>query len=224
MIKICVSGSRGKMGSRIIELAKKDTDINLSGEFDIDGDAEANIKECGCLVEFTTPKATIEHLDLCVKHKKAMVIGTTGLSDAEKEKIKEGSKDIPIVFAPNMSIGVNLLFKLVGDAAKVLGRDYKVEIVEAHHEHKKDAPRGPARQLEPIIKDAEGDVDIPIESIREGDTVGEHTITFDSKLDYIELTHRAKSRDIFAQGALAAAKFVVAKEKGLFTMKNVLSL
>ena len=225
MIKLCVSGSKGKMGSRIIELAKEDpAGFQLSGEFDVGVEPEPLIEGCDCLVEFTSPQATIEHLALCEKLKKAIVIGTTGLSGAEQEKIKEASKTIPIVFSPNMSVGVNLLFKIVGDAAKALGTEYHVEIVEAHHSNKKDAPSGTAKELARIVKDAEGHVDVPIESVREGEIVGEHTITFEGDMDVIEITHSAKTRDIFAKGALVAAKFVVTKSSGLYSMKDVLAL
>lgn len=225
MIKICVSGSEGKMGSRIIDLAKEDAELNVAGQFDIKGDAEESIKGCDCLIEFTIPKATIEHLAICEKNKKAMVIGTTGLSEEDKAKIKEASANIPIVFSPNMSVGVNLLFKLINDASKVLGAEYEISILEAHHEQKKDAPSGTAKEMEKIVKAVKGkDTDVAISSIREGEIVGEHTITFESDTDLIEITHSAKTRDIFAKGALAAAKFLEGKKNGLFTMKDVLGL
>jgi 4-hydroxy-tetrahydrodipicolinate reductase len=123
-----------------------------------------------------------------------------------------------------MSIGVNLLFKMVRDAAKTLGRVYHTEIVEAHHEEKKDKPSGTAKEIARIVKAEHGGGDVPIESIREGEIVGEHTITFESDADLIEITHSAKTRDIFAQGALAAAKWAAKKEAGLYTMKDVLAL
>ncbi len=224
MIKICVSGSKGKMGSRIIELTKDDSGLQVSGQFDIDDNPEALIEGCDCLIEFTTPEATIAHLGLCEKYKKAMVIGTTGLSDGEKDKVAKASKNIPIVFSPNMSIGVNLLFKIVGEAAKALGPEYQVSIVEAHHAQKKDAPSGTAKELASIVKEKKGHAEVPIESIREDEIVGEHTITFENDLDLIEITHSAKTRDIFAKGALTAAKFVTAKTNGLFSMKDVLGI
>ena len=224
MLNICVSGSKGKMGSRILDLAKEDSELKITGEFDIDGDAEAPVEACECLIDFTAVKATVEHLALCVKHKKAMIIGTTGLSDDELAKIKEASAEIPIVFSPNMSVGVNLLFKLVEEAAKVLGSDYEVNIVEAHHAEKKDAPSGTAKEIARIVKSVKGNIDIPIESIREDEIVGEHTIAFESDMDLIEITHSAKTRDIFAQGALKAAKFVAGKKSGLYSMKDVLGL
>ena len=226
MINVCVSGSKGKMGTRISALAKDDAELNLSGGFDAGDDAEAGIKECDCLIEFSTPEATMKHLSFCEKYKKAFVIGTTGLSDEERVRIKEASKKISIVFSPNMSIGVNVLFQIVTEAAKVLGSEYEVSILEAHHAEKKDAPSGTAKELAKLIKGSRsnGDIDIPIESIREDEIVGEHTVTFESPFDVIELTHSAKTRDIFAKGALAAAKFAASKENGLFTMKDVLGL
>ncbi|MFA5146299.1 MAG: 4-hydroxy-tetrahydrodipicolinate reductase [Candidatus Omnitrophota bacterium] len=224
MIKICVSGAKGKMGSRIVELARDDDAFEVAGEFDIGDEPEPMIELCDCLVEFTAPDATIEHLELCKKHKKAIVIGTTGLSEEQKAKIEEAAAKIPVVFSPNMSIGVNLLFKMVRDASRILGPDYSVEIIEAHHAQKKDAPSGTAKEMAKIVKEEKGDVKVPIESVREGDIVGEHTITFDSPFDVIEITHSAKTRDILVKGALAAVKFVVTKGHGLFTMKEVLGL
>ena len=225
MIKICVSGSEGKMGSRIIDLAKEDPGLEVTAGFDLDGNAELSIATCECFIDFTSPKATIEHLGLCERLKKPMVIGTTGLSEEDSSRIKEASNHIPIVFSPNMSVGVNLLFKLVEEASKVLSEDYEVSIVEAHHVEKKDAPSGTAKELAKIVKSVKGDnIDVPIDSIREGEIVGEHTITFESDFDLIEITHSAKTRDILAKGALEAAKFVVGKKQGLFTMKDVLAL
>ena len=224
MIKLCVSGSKGKMGTRIIALAKKDADVVVSGEFDIGDDPEASIKQSDCLIEFTSPEATLEHLAICEKYKKAIVIGTTGLSDSDRARITAASKKISIVFSPNMSIGVNLLFKLLEDAARTLDLNYKVHIKEAHHIHKKDAPSGTAKELAKIIKEAKGSIDIPIESIREGEIVGDHTVTFEGPLDTIVLKHSAKTRDIFVKGASEAAKFAAKKSKGLYTMRDVMAL
>jgi 4-hydroxy-tetrahydrodipicolinate reductase len=213
------------MGSRIAELAREDTDLHVGGCFDaVEENPEQFIEAADCLIEFTAPLATMEHLELCKKHKKAMVIGTTGLSDAERDRIREASAGIPIVFSPNMSIGVNILLKMAATTAKALGPEYNVSIIEAHHLHKKDAPSGTAKEILRVIKEFKGNVEIPIESIREGETIGEHTVTFESGVDVIEITHSAKTRDIFAKGALKAAKFIVGKKNGLFTMKDVLEL
>lgn len=225
MIKIAVSGSKGKMGSRIIDLAKGDPEFQCTGEFDVDGNAGDAIKGCDCLVEFTAPEATMEHLAICEKDKKGIIIGTTGLSEEQVNKIKEASANIPVVISPNMSVGVNLLFKLVETASKILDSEYEISILEAHHAEKKDAPSGTAKEIEKIVKNIKGkDTDVVISSVREGEIVGEHTITFESDVDLIEITHSAKTRDIFAKGALQAAKFIAGKKNGLFTMKDVLAL
>ncbi len=166
----------------------------------------------------------MEHLALCEKYKKAMVIGTTGLSDSEKAGIKAAASKIPIVFSPNMSIGVNLLFKMMALAAKTLGKEYNIRIDEAHHIHKKDAPSGTAKELEAIARSINADAKIPINSIREDEIVGDHTVTFESGLDIIKISHSAKTRDIFAKGALEAAKFVVGKPPKLYTMQEVLGI
>lgn len=224
MTKICISGSKGKMGSRIIELAKDDSGLEVSGSFDMGDDAASNMESCDCLIEFTSPEATMEHLAMCEKKKKAIVIGTTGLSDDQKKAVEEASAKIPVVFSPNMSVGVNLVFKMASDAARVLGKDYAASIVEAHHVQKKDAPSGTAKEIARIIKDAGSAPEVPIESVREGEIVGEHTVTFESDTDVIEITHSAKTRDIFAKGALTAAKFAAGKKSGLYTMQDVLGL
>jgi 4-hydroxy-tetrahydrodipicolinate reductase len=224
MIKLCVSGSKGKMGSSIIRLAKDRPDMEVACQFDVGEDAEGPISGCDCLIEFTSPEATIEHLAICEKEKKAIVIGTTGLNDGQRARIKEAGRSIPVVFSPNMSIGVNVLFKLVEDAAGLLGPDYGISILEAHHVNKKDAPSGTAKELARIIESKKAAVKVPIESVREDEIVGEHTITFESPVDVLELTHSAKTRDIFAEGALEAAKFAVKAKAGLYTMKEVLSI
>lgn len=224
MVKICVSGSRGKMGLRIIALAKQDRDLQVTGEFDIGTDPEPAVKLCDCLIEFTTPQATIEHLALCVRLKKSIVIGTTGISDADKEKIISASKAIPVVFSPNMSIGVNVMFKVARDITKSLGPGYTIDIVEAHHVHKKDAPSGTAKELSRVISEVREGAQIPIKSIREDEIIGDHTVTFESPVDTIRLTHSAKTRDMFAKGAFEAAKFVAQRPAGLYTMKEVLGI
>jgi 4-hydroxy-tetrahydrodipicolinate reductase len=166
----------------------------------------------------------MEHLAFCVRHKKAMVIGTTGLSDSERAAIQAAASKIPVVFAPNMSIGVNLLFKMTALAVKTLGGEYDIKIDEAHHAHKKDSPSGTAKELAAIARSMKADAKIQIDSVREGEIVGDHTVTFESGLDVIRISHSAKTRDIFARGALEAAKFVVGKTPKLYTMQEVLGI
>jgi 4-hydroxy-tetrahydrodipicolinate reductase len=236
MIKLAISGCAGKMGSRILNLAFADRSFDVVvaleskshsiiaskvGNIKISDDAE-QVKLADCLVEFTSPQATLEHLNICSKYKKAMVIGTTGLNDGQKQQIEAASKNIAIVFSPNMSIGVNLLFKLVKETACNLSSAYSVKIIEAHHVQKKDAPSGTAKNLAQIIKETTGREVSDIKSIREGEIIGDHEVIFESPWDTIKLSHSAKTRDIFAQGALEAAKFIVTKKSGLYNMQDVL--
>jgi 4-hydroxy-tetrahydrodipicolinate reductase len=236
MIKLAISGCLGKMGSRIRELAFADKDFAIvtllekQGQVGLGADIcdikiesdPKEIRKADILIEFTSPEATMEHLEVCLKYKKAMVIGTTGLSEEQKTKIKVVAKSIPIVFSPNMSLAVNLLFKLVKEAAKKLPREYGIKITEAHHIHKKDAPSGTAKQLAQIIKDARGEEVKDIKSIREGEIIGDHDVIFESEFDAIQLRHSAKTRDIFARGALTAAKWLFGKSAGLYSMQDVL--
>ncbi len=209
----------------------------------ISDELEHIIDEGEVLIEFTDPDTTLDHLGMAIEHNKAMVIGTTGFSDEQLEEIKEIAPQIPCVMAPNMSVGVNLLFKLAKEIAPVLGDDYDIEIVEAHHRKKKDAPSGTAMRIAEILAKALGrnlkgvgvygrkgitgertKKEIGIHAVRAGDIVGEHTITFAGTGERIEITHRAHSRDTFAQGALRAVKFVAKAKKGLYDMQDVLKL
>ena len=221
MIKLAISGYKGKMGQRITALAEKDKKFNITAKIEMSDSIEA-VKAVDVLIEFTSTVATMEHLRACVRFSRAMVIGTTGLSENELSEIKLASKKIPIVFSPNMSVGVNCLFGLVRSAAKKLGLDYEVNIVEAHHAHKKDAPSGTAKKLAQIVKDSSNRDVKDIKAIREGEIIGDHRVIFESSVDKIELFHTAKTRDIFALGALRAAKFIVGKKPGLYSMEDVL--
>lgn len=238
MIKIGISGVCGKMGRRILHLAGADREIEVVLGLERAGHPELGssiegikvtdnarlIKECDCFIEFTSPAATIEHLSSVAEFSKAVVIGTTGLSLKEQDKIQEAAKTIPIVFSPNMSIGVNLLFELLKTAAQTL-KQYDVSIQETHHIHKKDAPSGTAKKIAQIINEQGFNLKIEdIKAERIDEVVGDHRIVFESDVDKIELFHSAKTRDIFAQGAVRAAKWVVVQEPGIYSMKEVLSL
>ncbi|MDP3722009.1 MAG: 4-hydroxy-tetrahydrodipicolinate reductase [Candidatus Omnitrophota bacterium] len=177
------------------------------------------------LIEFTTPEATVEHTQHAQKKQIPMVIGTTGLSDAQQTVVREAAKTIPIVFSPNMSLGVNVLYELAQLAAERLGGAfYDVEIVESHHREKKDAPSGTAKRLRERLVAAQTvrRPEIPIHSIRAGDIVGDHTVILAGPSERLELTHRAHGREVFARGALAAARFLVAQPPGLYDMSHVL--
>lgn len=236
MIKVAVCGYAGKMGARIAELAPGESGMRIILGLEAKGhtsvgskcaygevsDRLDDIRDADVLIDFTVPEAAMEHLGAAVKYKKAIVIGTTGFTEEQIKKIKEAAKKIPIVLSPNMSIGVNLLFRLVKEAAGKLSKDYGVTMIEAHHIHKKDAPSGTAKKLARIVKEASNREVSDIKSIREGEIVGDHKVTFESPYDTIELSHSAKTRDIFAKGALAAAKFIAGKKPGLYDMQDVL--
>lgn len=257
MVKIIISGICGKMGSRILALAAENEEIKVVGGIETGGHPmvgkkippvncpvedklEGLINQADVLVDFSNPGATLEHLKVAEKFKKPFVTGTTGISEEQTEKIKAISRGIPVVLSPNMSIGVNLLFKLVGEVAKVIP-SYNVEIVESHHNQKKDAPSGTALKLAEKINQASGGKlnyiygrkgitgarkpdEIGILSVRAGDIVGEHTVVFAGTGERIELAHRAHSRDTFAAGALLAALWVVHKKPGLYDMQDVLGI
>lgn len=249
MTKILVMGICGKMGSRIAALAKEDPGIEMVGGTELKGspsiygsqivdDLNKVIDKADVLIDFTTIPSTLNNLKIAEKAKKAMIIGTTGFKDEELAVIKNASKNIPIVLSSNMSIGVNLLFKLVKEIAQVVPH-YDIEIIEAHHNQKKDAPSGTAVKLAQEINSVLDNKlkkvagrdgicgprkknEIGILSVRAGDIVGDHTIMYAGPGERIELTHRAHSRDIFASGALVAAKWIAGKKPGLYSMQDVL--
>ncbi len=235
MIKLGIAGVCGKMGRRIFELACNDKDFEITLALEKKGTPLIG-KELGKLkisstadglflidvfVDFTTPEATQGNLDYVARYKKALVLGTTGLNDTQLKKIEEVSRAVPVVFSPNMSVGVNVLFAILPEIAKRLGPDYSIEIVEAHHKTKKDAPSGTAKKFGQVLADTTGK-EIPIHAVRLGDIVGDHTIIFCGNSERIEIKHQAHSRDLFALGALKAAKWVVGKSAGLYSMQDVL--
>jgi 4-hydroxy-tetrahydrodipicolinate reductase len=238
MIKLAVSGCLGRMGQRISRLALADKAFKVTTLLEhkdhpqihqpmeglkVSVDSNA-LKGCQVLIEFTTPEATLQNLAACLKHKVKMVIGTTGMSPEQIKKIKSASKKIPIVFSSNMSVGVNIVFKLTEMAALKTGHNYVINLSETHHVHKKDAPSGTAKTIAEIAEHFSKQKVANIESIREGEVIGDHTITFESDEDVISIFHHAKSRDIFAKGSLVAAKFLAKKKSGLYNMQDVLGL
>ncbi|MEJ5300327.1 MAG: 4-hydroxy-tetrahydrodipicolinate reductase [Thermodesulforhabdaceae bacterium] len=266
MIYVAVAGIAGRMGSRIAQLVCEAEDMELVGGWEhpnhnaagkpvrqfvpsaredliVSAHAVDVIKRAQVVIDFTAPEATVEHCQLCASNSIPMVVGTTGLSTDQLNTIKSQGAAIPIVISPNMSVGVNVLFKLVEYTAKLLGPDFDVEIVEAHHRFKKDAPSGTAIKLGQIIAQARSlewdraavfarhgligerrSDEIGIQTVRAGDIVGEHTIIFGSLGERIEITHRAHSRDNFARGALKAARWIVNQNPGVYDMHDVLGL
>ncbi len=256
-MKVAIAGAGGRMGRTLIESVLADRELQLAAVLDAAGSpalgqAVGGLKitadlgllaAADVLIDFTRPEGTLAHLDACVKQGKAMVIGTTGFSPAQLEVVRAGALRVPVVMSPNFAVGVNVLFKLAGDAAKALGNDFDVEIIEAHHRHKVDAPSGTALMLGRIVAGAlgrdldatavhgrEGDTGerdrkaIGFHAIRGGDIVGEHTVLFAGDGERVELTIRSQSRMTYALGALRAAKWLRAKQSGIHDMFDVLGL
>lgn len=266
MIKVVVTGAAGRMGSRIISVLSGVEGIGLSGAIEKKGhplmgqdaggsaglpptgvtiseDLDAALAAGEVLIDFTAPESSLEHIRACTDHHRPIVIGTTGFSKEEVEQIRKFTDKIPCVLAPNMSIGVNLSFKILKQVAATLGDDYDVEIVEAHHRMKKDAPSGTAMKMAQVLAQAlnrnldevgvfarKGIIgersrkEIGVQTIRAGDIVGEHTVFFAGKGERIEITHRAHSRDTFAAGAVRAAIWIQGKKPGMYDMQDVLGL
>jgi 4-hydroxy-tetrahydrodipicolinate reductase len=265
MLNIVIAGSTGRMGHALLEGVFADAELNLHAALDhaanaaigrdagelvgnpcgvkVSADLMAAVAGADVLVDFTRPEASMKYLTACRKSGTKLVIGTTGFSAEQKLAIHEASKDIAIVFAPNMSVGVTLLINLVQAAAKVLSEGYDIEVIEAHHRHKIDAPSGTALRLgeaaaaalgrnlsECAVYGREGVTGerdpstIGFATVRGGDVVGDHTVLFAGIGERVELTHKASSRATFALGALRAAKFLANKSSGLYDMQDVLGL
>ena len=243
MTKVIITGSKGRMGQALVSCAKNFHELEVTGQVDQGDDLRACIGKSDVVVDFSSHTATAGIVSLCAESKKALVIGTTGHSDAEKSRITQSALHIPIVLASNFSTGVNALFWLTRKAAEILGPDYDLEIIEMHHRTKKDAPSGTAKTLAEILAGVrklqldkaarhgrEGITgertsgEIGIHSVRGGDVVGDHTVIFANNGERLELTHKASSRDTFANGALRAALWVVKQKPGLYTMQDVLGL
>ncbi|NNM83026.1 MAG: 4-hydroxy-tetrahydrodipicolinate reductase [Burkholderiales bacterium] len=265
MTRIVIAGASGRMGRSLLSSVFETPGLVLHAALEREGseylgrdagdlvgsscgiairsDIEAALSGADVLIDFTRPEATLHHLELCRGLKVGMVIGTTGLDDAQKSRLAEAADDIPIVFAPNMSVGVNLAFKLLEIAARVLGDEYDVEIIEAHHRHKVDAPSGTALKMGEVVAEALGrdlrecavygregvtgersSSTIGFATVRGGDIVGDHTVLFAGTGERIEITHKASSRATFASGAMRAAIFLSGRGAGLYDMRDVLGL
>ena len=261
--RIGIVGAGGRMGRMLIEAVLRDDTVVLGAVFDLPGsttigmnagalvgmdsevvvisDLEAGMKQIDCLIDFTRPEGTLAHLEICRRAGVAMVIGTTGVDAAGKAAIAKAANDIPVVFAPNMAIGVNLVFKLLDTAARILNTGYDIEIVEAHHRMKVDAPSGTALRMGEVVAAALGrDLEacavygregvtgerdastIGFATVRGGDIVGDHTVMFCGLGERVEITHKAASRMPYALGSLRAARFLAGRERGLFDMQDVL--
>lgn len=243
MTKIIITGSKGRMGRALAACAPQHRELEIAGQIDQGDDLAAIITRCDAVIDFSSHAATAGIAELCATHGKALVIGTTGHDDAEKSRVTHHATHIPMVLASNYSTGVNTLFWLTRKAAEILGDSYDLEVLEMHHRLKKDAPSGTAKSLAEILADVrkqqlsrvarhgrEGIVgertaeEIGVHSIRGGDVVGDHTVVFATNGERVELTHKASSRDTFANGALRAAAWVVKQKPGLYDMQDVLGL
>jgi 4-hydroxy-tetrahydrodipicolinate reductase len=222
-VRVLLIGAAGRMGKTIFAVARAEPEIEIVAQCDLGDAIEPAMKNCDVAIDFSHADAVDEVCCAALHHGKSLVIGTTGHSQQQRNTITDTAKSLPIVFASNFSVGVNVLFWLTRKAAELLGADFKPEIVETHHKMKKDAPSGTAKTLAEVLKTARR-VEVPIESIREGDVVGEHTVIFTGPAERVELSHRAASREIFARGALRAAKWTIGRSPGLYSMQDVLGL
>lgn len=263
-MKVCIAGSGGRMGRALIEAVSATSDLKLSGALEqpgspllgkdagefagtrlgvvISDDLDRTLSASEVLIDFTRPEGTLKHLALCRQKGVAVVIGTTGFDADGKRAIEAASRDIPIVFAPNMSVGLNITLKLLELAGKALSDGYDIEIIEAHHRHKVDAPSGTALKLGEVVAQASGrSLDdavygregvtgerdpktIGFATVRGGDIIGDHTVLFAGIGERVEITHRATSRANFATGAARAARFLAGRAAGLYDMQDVLGL
>jgi len=265
-MKIAVSGAAGRMGKRILALAHEHPQMEITGALDaphspaqgkdagenaglghigvpITSDTREVLSNCDVLIDFSSPGPSLEHIKAASEMGKAIVVGTTGFSPDQRKEIEEKGPLTRCLVAPNMSMGVNLLFSLAGTVARTLGDSYDVEIIEAHHKMKKDAPSGTASKLAEVISEALGrDIqevgvygrqgmvgerkpsEIGVMAVRGGDIVGEHTVMFVTDGERIELVHRAHTRGAFAKGAIQAALWLVSQPNGLYEMRDVLGL
>lgn len=222
-VRVIICGARGRMGKTLIACAKADPELQLVGEIDLGDDLSQVIAGADVVVDFSIREATESVARLAGQHRKALIVGTTGHTAAEKTAALAHMKSAACVWTGNYSTGVNTLFWLSAQVAKIVGDKWDVEIVETHHTAKKDAPSGTAKGLQAAIRQAIGK-EAPAHALRIGDVVGEHTVTFGTTGERIELTHRASSREIFARGALRAAKWATEQKPGLYDMQDVLGL
>lgn len=222
-VGVTLIGARGRMGQTIVDLAKDNPKIDIIAGCDLGDAIEPAIKDCDVAIDFSNSSAIEEICRAALQHRKALVIGTTGHTPEQRELIGKAAQSLPIVFASNFSVGVNALFAVTRRAAEILGSEFSPEIVETHHKMKKDAPSGTAKTLGEVLKETLK-IQIPIESIREGEVVGEHAVSFIGPGERLELTHRAASREIFARGALRAAQWIIGKPARLYSMQDVLGI
>lgn len=209
-IKLAVLGSSGKMGQRVVRLAQENKNFQVV----------ENLSACDVAIDFTAPAATSAHLVAALKYNKPLVIGTTGHSEKERKEIEEAAKHIPILISANFSLGISLCLNVVEQLGRALFGQANINISETHHVHKKDTPSGTALALAAAVGKEKGK-DITIESVRQGEVIGEHSVIFECGLERIEVKHTAHSRDAFARGALQATQFLIGQAPGLYSLKDI---
>ncbi len=223
--RVLLIGAAGRMGKTVVALARNDRQIDIVAQCDLGDSIELAMENCDVAIDFSHADAITEVCRAALHHRRPLVIGTTGHSQEQRRTVEEAARSVAIVFASNFSVGVNVLFWLTRKAVELLGSNFDAEIIETHHKMKKDAPSGTAKTLAETLKAAQKTGhEIAIQSIREGDVVGEHTVIFSGPGERLELTHRAANREIFARGAVRAAKWIVGKPAGLYSMHDVLGL
>ncbi|WP_018411456.1 4-hydroxy-tetrahydrodipicolinate reductase [Methyloversatilis thermotolerans] len=264
-MRIAIAGASGRMGRMLIEATLKDAAAQLVAALDrpeaaaigedagaflgvktgvkVSSDIDAALSGADFLIDFTRPDGTLAHLDACLRHRVKMIIGTTGFSEAQRARLNDAARELAIVFAPNMAVGVNAVFKLLDVAARILNSGYDVEVIEAHHRMKVDAPSGTALRMGEVVADALGrslsecavygreghtgerdERTIGFATVRGGDIVGDHTVLFAGIGERVEITHKAASRMPYALGSLRAARWLRERDSGLYDMQDVLGL
>jgi 4-hydroxy-tetrahydrodipicolinate reductase len=242
-LKLLVNGARGRMGQTIVACASADPDFEVTAQVDLGDDLQSALPACETVIDFTQADATAALARACEQAGKILIIGTTGQDNDSRQRVAKSARKIPIVFAPNFSVGVNALFWLTRKAVEILGPEFDLEVVEMHHRLKKDAPSGTAKRLAEILAEVrglsyEGDTrhgrtgmigertatEIGLHAVRGGDVVGDHIVIFANVGERLELTHKASSRETFAKGALRAAKWATSQPPGLYDMQDVLGL
>jgi len=222
MINIVIAGYKGRMGGHITQLVDEASDMTFAGGADINEPLANVIDKADVVIDFTQAAAAADNVELAAEMGKPIVIGTTGLNDEQLARVKKVSERIPVIHAPNMSLGVNVLFHMIKTAANTLGDEFQIEINETHHTKKLDKPSGTAKHMHEIA--STGGRTVNVNAFREGDVVGDHTISFESPEEVLEIKHHAKTRKLFARGAVTAARWIVGKEPGLYDMSDVLDL
>ena len=242
-LKLLINGARGRMGQTVVACASVDPQFEIAAQVDLGDDLQAALPDCQAVIDFTQAEGTAALAEVCEREGKVLIIGTTGQDSESRQRVANSARKIPIVFAPNFSVGVNALFWLTRKAVEILGPEFDLEVVEMHHRLKRDAPSGTARRLAEILAEVRGlsyegdtrhgrtgmvgertNTEIGLHAVRGGDVVGDHIVIYANVGERLELAHKASSRETFAKGALRAVKWATSQPPGLYDMQDVLGL